>query len=116
MLEIVVFAGLLGALAAFAWVPWIVLIQIAGLCSVVGLAIGVPGALVYHLRLRACLIRADALPARWWVHPFALHPRLAAADLDRVLPPCFVGAGGGALAFLGCLVGALAVLSSWVHG
>ncbi|MBW2243885.1 MAG: hypothetical protein JRH01_18040 [Deltaproteobacteria bacterium] len=116
MLEIVVFAGLFAALAAFAWVPWIVLIQIAGLCSVVGLAIGVPGALVYHVRLRLCLIRSGDLPARWWVHPFAHHGRLAAADLDWVLPPCWIGASGGVVAFLGCLIGAVAVVSAWVHG
>lgn len=116
MLEIVVFAGLMAALAAFAWVPWIVLIQIAGLCSVVGLAIGVPAAWVYHVRLRACLVRTGVLPARWWVHPFAHHQRLAVADLDWILPPCWIGAGGGVLAFVGCLVGAVAVASAWVHG
>lgn len=116
MLEIVVFAGLLAALAAFAWVPWIVLIEIAGLCSLVGLTVGVPAALVYHLRLRTSLIRAGGLPARWWVRPFAHHQRLAEADLDWVLPPCWIGAGGGALAFFGCLVGFVAVVSVWVHG
>ncbi len=116
MLEVVVVALLLGALAAFAWVPWTVLIQVAGLCAVLGLAIGVPAAFVYHVRLRTCLLRAGRLPRRWWVQPFAHHRLLPAGDLEWVLPPCLVGAGGGALAFFGCLVGGLAVVSVWVHG
>ncbi len=108
--------ALVGGLAAFAWVPWFVLMQVALACAVLGLGVGVPGALVYHVRLRRCLLEQGALPPAWWVHPFPLHHRLDAPQLDRVLPPCWIGAAGGAVAFFGCLVGGVGVLSAWLGG
>lgn len=116
MIELVVLALLLGGFAAFAWVPWLVLMQVAFGCAAVGLAVGIPGALVYHLRLRLCLLQIGPLPRGWWVSPFGLHTRLSSGQLDWVLPPCWIGAAGGALAFLGCLVGSLGVASAWLQG
>lgn len=115
MIEIALLVFLVGSLAAFAWVPWLVLLQIALACSLLGLAVGVPGALVYHVRLRVCLLEANALTAGWWVHPFGHHRALDAEQLDWVLPPMWVGAAGGAVAFLGCLIGGVGVLSSFVN-
>ncbi len=111
MIETLCLVLILGAFAAFAWVPWFVLMQVAFGCAALGLGVGVPGALVYHVRLRACLIEGGELPAGWWVHPFGLHARLDREQLDRVLPPCWIGAAGGAVAFLGCLIGFLGVAS-----
>ncbi len=116
MIELTVLLGVVGGLAAFAWVPWPVLLELAFGLSAVGLAVGIPGALVYHVRLHAGLRRAGPVPAGWWVHPFGHHRRLSPEELDRVLPPCWIGAGGGALAFLGCLAGGLGVLSAWLAG
>ena len=55
-------------------------------------------------------------PERWWVSPFRLHDELSDAQRSRVLPSCYVAAAGGAFAFLGCVVGAIGVLGSWIHG
>ena len=106
-------ALLVGGLAAYAWVPWFVLLQISLGCAVVGLGVGIPGAWVYHVRLRASLLENGTLERGWWISPFGLHATLAPAQLDRVLPPCWVGAAGGTLAFVGCLIGGIGVLASF---
>ena len=101
------------AMAAVALVPWAALVQAGALVAALGLALGVPGGLVYHLRLRAALLRRDALPRRWWVEPVRLHRHLSDAERRRVMPPFTLGAAGFVLTMLGCglvLLGVLGLL------
>jgi hypothetical protein len=75
-----------------------------------GLAFGVPTGFVYHLALRRSLLAAGRLPARWWLHPTALHDELPSADRRRVLAWCGAGAAGFAATVLGCALVALGAL------
>ena len=77
--------------------------------ALVGLAVGVPTGLVYHLRLRAVLLARAALPARWWLHPTGLHAELRDGERRAVLGWFAVGGAGFALCVLGCVVAAIGV-------
>gem|GEM_PF-1634982 len=109
MIESLLLLGLLASMAAIAWVPWLSLLVAGAALATLGLLVGVPAGLLYHLRLRAALLALEALPPRWWLEPVRLHARLDAASLARVRPSFYVGAGGFALCALGCLLGALAL-------
>lgn len=89
--------GLLGPLVPVTW--WL-----AGgaLCAALGLALGVPTGLWYHVRLRACLAARDELPRRWWLRPVSLHGRLRAEERSGVLRWFFVGGLGFVFTLLGC--------------
>jgi hypothetical protein len=112
VLELWIALGLLAALGALAVLlvvgpPSLV---VAGFwLAAVGLAFGVPTGLVYHLALRRALGAAGLLPARWWLHPTALHGEIPAGDRARVLAWCYVGAAGFLVTVLGCALVALAV-------
>jgi hypothetical protein len=87
--------------------------------TLVGLAVGVPTSLVYHLRLRAALLARAALPPRWWIDPTALHGQLHAGERGRVLPWFAAGGASFAATVLGCVLVALgAVLQVFqaLHG
>jgi hypothetical protein len=113
VLELWIAIGLLGALAgcaaALAVAPDQLLL--GGFWLVVaGLAFGVPTGLVYHVALRRSLRAAGRLPARWWLHPTALHGVLPAHDRTRVLAWCGAGALGFAATVVGCALVALGAL------
>jgi hypothetical protein len=76
--------------------------------TVLGLAVGVPTGLVYHLRLRAVLLARAALPPRWWLHPTGLHALLRAEERRAVLGWFAAGGAGFAATVLGCIAVALA--------
>jgi hypothetical protein len=109
MIEAAVFAALVGAMALVAFAPWPLLLEAAALATLLGMLVGLPSGLLYHLRLRAALLQAGALPPRWWLEPVRLHERLEPATLRRVLPSFYVGAAGFLLCALGCVLGALAL-------
>lgn len=86
----------------------------AGLIAV-GLAIGVPAGLIYHLLLARGLRAAGADARRWWLRPTGFHAALAPADVRRLLPWFRVGAAGFLVVVIGCvflLLLALAVTRS----
>ncbi len=106
--EILIVLGVMAALAAVVWVPWALLIQSGVALVAIGLCIGVPTGLAYHVKLRSCLLESAALPARWWLEPVRLHQRLDAEALRRVLPWFYAGGLGFLITALGL---ALALLS-----
>lgn len=111
--EIAIAFGLLAALgalaAALAVAPAALLV--AGFwITVAGLAFGVPTGLYYHVALRRSLLAANALPARWWWSPTALHDAIPEADRFRVLAWCYAGAAGFLVTALGC---ALVAIAAW---
>lgn len=114
MYELLLTLGLLATLSGFALGAHVVsaeMLLAGGLWLVgIGLAVGLPASAVYHALLRQSLVRVDALPARWYWNPTALHGEIPPRDRLRVLGFCFVGAAG----FVGILVGCAAVaLAVW---
>lgn len=75
-----------------------------GVCTILGLLLGVPTGFWYHVRLRACLLRRAELPQRWWLRPVRLHERLEAAERPEVMLWFALGGAGFGLTILGCFV------------
>jgi hypothetical protein len=105
-------AALAGCAAALAVAPDALLLG-GFWVTAAGLAVGLPTGFAYHLALRRSLRSAGRLPARWWLHPTALHGALPDADRARVLAWCGVGAAGFAVSLLGC---SLVALGAWRAG
>jgi len=104
--------GLLAPLLPPEW-----LVAVGWDCAGLGLLVGVPAGLWYHVRLRACLLRAGRLPTRWWLHPSPLNDRLEPAEKPSVMRFFYLGAAAAALALLGCLlVGTGVVLAAFRAG
>ena len=75
-----------------------------------GLALGIPTSLVYHVKLARVLAARGELPPRWWLSPTRLHPRLRGAERRGVLRWFYAGGAGFVLTLAGCaaaFVGAL---------
>ena len=104
MAELLLVAALLVALVGAALVltklAWdLMLIGGLGLL-VVGLGVGIPTGVVYHVLLhRACRQR---LPVRWWLHPTDHHDLIPPERRRVVLGWCYTGAAGCGVALLGC--------------
>ncbi len=110
MLESILVLGVVAGLALLGLVapalPVVSLIQSGWALTGVGLALGIPAGVGYHVRLRASLLRLGELPRGWWIRPAALHGRLTPELRPAVMPWFYLGGLGAGLAFLGCgLVG-----------
>jgi hypothetical protein len=107
-LLVAAFVALLGG-AALAWsLAGIEALLIAALWLVgAGLVLGVPTGFWYHVELRRVLLRAGALPPRWWLYPTRHHGAIPPERWWRVMSWCYAGAVGWVISFAGCLVFAL---------
>jgi len=101
-------------LAALALVALVVTVGTASLLTTFGLGIlglglvlGVPTGLWYHVVLYRCMAPKRQLSPLWWVSPGALHRHLSAADQQRIAPWYRIGGVGFAL----CLVGGVAAIA-----
>jgi hypothetical protein len=86
------------------------LLASSAVCIALGLILGVPAGVGYHVALYRCL--AQRGPVEWgfvW-RPRTYHPLLAPTELRRVLPWFVTGALGFGLIVLGSLV---LVLGLW---
>ena len=72
-----------------------------------GFALGIPTGFWYHVELRRVLLRAGALPPRWWLHPTRLHGAIPRERWWRVMSWCYAGAFGWLVSAAGCAVFAL---------
>lgn len=106
MIEALLVLGTVGTVATVGllgpWIPLTGWLWAGAACTALGLGLGVPTGLLYHLRLRACLRARGELPPRWWLHPTDLHGRLHDEERDRVLRWFFAGGVGFVFAILGC--------------
>lgn len=110
MIETLLVLAALVAMTAFAVAPPAALLQAGLLLVALGLAVGVPFGLVYHLRLREGLLRAGGVPRGWWLSPTRHHARLDREALARLRPAFLLGAAGFLASLGGCLFVALAGL------
>ncbi len=114
VLEALFVFALVGVLAAAGFLLPLVSVELVitlGFgCIAAGLLLGVPTGLWYHVKLRAALLRCDALPARWWLRPVALHGNMAPQDRAGVLPWFYAGGLGFVGTVLGCVIVFMGVL------
>ncbi len=107
-----VVVALLGLALVSALAPGFGLLATGVALVVVGLVVGIPGGVVYHVVLSRVLARRRALTPRWWLAPTALHERLRSDERRAVMPWFWAGAAGFALIVLGAV---LVVASSVIH-
>jgi hypothetical protein len=89
---------------------WTVVLQLGAAGVVLGLGLGIPTSLVYHVKLARVLAARGELPPRWWLSPTRLHVCLRGAERRAVLRWFYVGGAGFVITLAGCaaaLVGAL---------
>lgn len=89
---------------------WTAVLQLGVLGVALGLALGIPTSLVYHVKLARVLAARGELPPRWWLSPTRLHTRLRGAERRAVLRWFYAGGAGFVLTLAGCVaafVGAL---------
>jgi hypothetical protein len=109
----VLLIGLMGVGALFQLAAWDLLFAIGSALIVLGLLIGVPAGVAYHVRLYRALEPRGALGRLWWLHPTAEHHSLTDGERPGVMRWFILGAAGFLLAVTGCAV--LAV-SAWRSG
>ncbi len=83
-----------------------IMIELGFRLLAVGLLVGIPTGLWYHVALYRALVGRVTLPPRWWKAPVELHTQLTPFELRRVRP-WFVA---GAIGFLLCCVGGVAAI------
>lgn len=105
--------ALLGGLAFMvASLSPLTLLWCAGAVMGLGMLLGVPGGIIYHVVLRRELVRQSALVAGWIWRPTSFHDALDDAGLMRVRPWFFLGGFGFLLIMLG---GALLMVTVVTH-
>lgn len=98
VLETLVVVGAVTLLGGLAWLVAaltpLTLLWCAGIVIGLGVAIGVPGGIVYHVLLRRELVRLAALVPGWIWRPTAFHGALDEAGIARIRPWFFLGGSG----------------------
>lgn len=109
---VLVAVAVLGGMSMLALVLTSEAFLVGGLVAVgIGLAVGVPAGLWYHVILRRQLLTKGPLPERWWVSPVQYHERLRIEERRTFLPWFYVGGAG----FVLIVVGAASVAYSLVR-
>lgn len=112
MLEVMLVVTALASAAlatALAAVPPASLMAIGGVALLLlGLLVGLPTGLWYHIVLYRLVSARSALPSTWWLAPSSFHRQLTAAEQRRLAP--WYRAGG--VGFVLCLAGGLAAIAS----
>jgi hypothetical protein len=104
-------AGVL-AMAVLALAPWTFLVQGGAAVAVLGLLVGLPTGLAYHVQLRRELARCGPVAARWWMHPTGQHGRLDEAGKEAIRTMFRLGGAGCGVVFFGCFVVLIGILRS----
>ena len=107
---------LLVVVAATAWLGPGGLLALGLLLTAIGLLAALVVGVVYHLRLRAAVLRRGALPSGWWWAPSRLHPLLDEAGQAHVLPVFRAGVAVVSVAVAGLLFIALAAAKAYLLG
>ena len=98
------------AASAFAlqFLDWTFLVWAGVACIAIGLVLGLPLAVVYHLKLWRTLQPRGALDPRWIWNPTAQHKYLRPDERWRVLSWFYAAVAAWSVSVLGCAMVALA--------
>ena len=109
VLVAVVAVGLAGILATL---PASTLMTVAGVATLtVGLAIGLPTGLWYHVILYRLVSAKSPLPRAWWLSPSSLHGHLTRAEERQITLWYRIGGAGFVLAVAGGLAAIAGLLA-----
>jgi hypothetical protein len=99
-----ILGSLVGAAALVTYAPWWWLFGAGLVCMPLGLLIGVPAGVWYHVRLYRSLGPRGILKRGWWINPTGLHAHLTDEDRRGMRFPFFFGAAGFVVSILGCIL------------
>ena len=102
------FLLLAASAVALQFLDWTFLVWGGVACIAIGLVLGVPTGVVYHLQLWRALHPRGALPARWVLNPTAHHRQLRPDERWRVLSWFYAAAAAWSVSVLGCVLVAIA--------
>ena len=92
---VVVFFLMLIGSSLVTWLPVDTLLTAGGWTLAVGVVVGVPAGLLYHVFLYRALRRLQQLPKGWYWRPLTLHDRLPPGrERNVVLFWCYLGGAG----------------------
>ena len=103
-LVVALLAALLGGATLYAVLPWHIAFGVGIWLVALGLALGVPTGVVYHVQLYRRLQPRGELERRWWIAPIKQHVHLRDGERLGVLAWCALGALGFLIAMAGCVV------------
>lgn len=115
LLALVAAAALL-ALGAVALVPWEPLMTAGVWMSIVGLVMGVPPGVVYHVLLYRALRARGPVDRRWIWKPFEFHARIDRVELRAIVVWAWAGAAGFVIIVLGFVAVVAAMISAMARG
>ncbi len=119
MIELLALLGVLTALIGFGallLVGWETLALVALWLIGVGLMVGVPTGVLYHIGLARALGRRGLLPRGWYWRPIELNALLEPPERSRVLTWCYLGATGFVVIAAGAVCLAAALVSGYARG
>ena len=108
-----VFLGLIGFVLAGRYWDALLLLRWGWTLMAVGLVVGVPTGVVYHIKLLRLLAQKKAPTKGWWIDPRPLHRYLSDAEVRRCVPWFYVGGVGFVLCVGGCICLLMALASGW---
>jgi hypothetical protein len=114
MVESLVVLAVVGGLVVLGLM--VALLPIEGLllagaaCMALGLGVGVPAGLYYHVKLYRYLAAHGGVPRGFIWHPTRYHAELSPSELRHITPWFVTGALGFVLILLGC---AIVMLGVW---
>ncbi len=103
-LLVLLIAVALAMLATLGRMPFEQAIIVGGWLIVLGLLIGLPCGVLYHVLLHRALTRAGGAPRGWIWHPTKLHDGVPRSERARFMPSFWTGAAACGLVFFGCAV------------
>src|SRR5262245_17981014 len=110
MVVLLILLLVVGTTALIVWLPWWSLFYAGCWLAGIGMAVGVPAGVLYHVMLFRALRPTHVLGAAFWWRPLRFHSLLSATQRRRVMPWLYLGASAFFAIFVGCLllgVGAL---------
>jgi hypothetical protein len=111
MLELLLVLASVVGFGALAFITVVItpqiMIELGLMVLAVGLLVGIPTGLWYHVALYRQLAPRMTLPARWWRAPVELHQQLTQQEFRHVRPWFLAGAVG----FLLCCAGGVAAIA-----
>ncbi|MEL6179650.1 MAG: hypothetical protein AAFS10_11895 [Myxococcota bacterium] len=113
LLALAILTGLIG-LAALSALPWEQTLTFGWWVTGIGMALGVPTGVVYHVQLYRKLNHRDALPNDWIWRPIGCNELLTPHERGAVIPWSIAGGVGFVIVVLGILIVALALASAWI--
>lgn len=105
--EIVVVVLVIAVLASLVLVPISIAVFGGAALVVLGLGVGIPAGIAYHVRLHRILSEKGVLDRFWWVNPTGRHRHLDPAEVKSFAGPFYVGAVGWVVAVFGTLAAAI---------